>query len=287
MPSLIDLRRRIKSVKNIQEITQAMKTVATAEFKKAQRMVMESRPYWHGYPDLVKKVVFWGRKQGHPLLQKREEKRIKGVVISSDKGLCGSFNSNLLEKAFSFLKEKAQFSRVELVLIGRKSLNYFQKQTFPIDRVYTGRVEKMTSEDIKGISRYLINLYVYHRTDAVYVIYNEFKSITSPRISPFLLLPLSGPQEGEEEKLRPDWNPGVDSLVDFLLPLYTDIQLNHCFFESLAAEQAARMMAMENASKNAQDLISDLTLELNKIRQASITKELLEIMTAVEALGRK
>ncbi|MBS3819230.1 ATP synthase F1 subunit gamma [bacterium] len=287
MASLIDLRRRIKSVQNIQEITKAMKTVATARFKKSQRQVMESRPFWHNSPGLAEKVVFWAQMQHHPLLEKRKENKIEGVVISSDKGLCGSFNSNLLEKSLSFFQEKKQSSDVNLLILGRKGVNFYQKQSFPLDRVYYDRIEKMTFQDLKQISRYLLDLYIQHKRDAVYVIYNEFKSILSPKITVAPLIPLNPPEKTNQKGVYPDWDPSVSLFVDSFLPQYIDTQLYHFFSESLAAEQAARMMAMENASKNAEDLISDLTLELNKIRQASITKELLEIMTAVEALGSK
>lgn len=287
MASLIDLRRRIRSVQNIQEITKAMKTVATARFKKFQRLVMESRPFWHNYPGLAEKVMLWARTQDHPLLEKREEKKIEGVVISSDKGLCGSFNSKLLDESLSFFQEKARSSEVRLVLIGRKGVNIYRKKSFPVDRVYYDQTEKMTFQDWKQISRYLMDLYVSHQRDAVYVVYNEFKSILSPKITVLPLIPLNPPEKTNQERVFPDWDPSARLFVDSFLPRYLETQLYHCFSESLAAEQASRMMAMENASKNAEDLISDLTLELNKIRQASITKELLEIMTAVEALGSK
>ncbi|MGD8535089.1 MAG: ATP synthase F1 subunit gamma [Candidatus Aminicenantes bacterium] len=287
MPELIDLRRRIKSVRNTQQITQAMKTVATAKFKKAQQFVLEGRPCWHGSPDLMAKVVLWAKRQGHPLLTQREEKRLEGVVITSDKGLAGAFNSNLLTEAHAFFEKKAQDARVNLVLIGKKAVASFKKSPFSVDRVYTEQVQKLSREGLKDLAQFLMRLYVFSQTDAVYVVYNEFKSILSPRISITKLLPLSPPGGQEEEELPPDWEPGTVPLLEALLPLYVESQVQHFFFESEAAEHAARMMAMDNATKNAEELIGDLTLVMNKIRQASITKELLEIMTAVEALAKK
>jgi len=288
MAVLIDLRRRIKSVRNTQQITQAMKTVSTAKFKKSQRMILESRPYWHSYPDLLSQVAFWAAEDEHPLLQKRNEKKIEGVVITSDKGLCGSFNSNLLAKSFSFFEEKSRQAEVHLLLIGKKAVTFFKKHAFAIDRAYSDKVDKLGLEDFRGIAHYLMRLYVFNKIDSVYVTYNEFKSILSPRVTIAKLLPFS-PVEGEESRVLspPDWEPESWRILNFLLPLYIENEIVHCFFESLAAEHAARMMAMDNATQNAEELISDLILLLNKIRQASITKELLEIMTAVEALAKQ
>jgi len=287
MPVLIDIRKRIRSVRNTQQITQAMKTVSTAKLKKSQRAVLEARPYWHSSPDLLSEVVSWAEREVHPLLMEREEKNIEGVVITSDKGLCGAFNTNLLEKALSFFEEKARYSQVNLVLIGKRAVTFFKKYPFPVDRAYSKQVQKLTLEDLEEMAQFLMRLYVFNKTDAVYVAYNEFKSILSPQVTITRLLPLS-PQEREaQEVLLPDWEPEAGSILNSLLPFYIENQIRHFFFESQASEHAARMMAMDNATKNAEDLISDLKLVLNKIRQASITKELLEIMTAVEALAGK
>jgi F-type H+-transporting ATPase subunit gamma len=288
MPALIDLRRRIRSVKNTQQITQAMKTVSTAKFRKAQRLLLEGRPYWHTLLDLLADVYSWTEGYMHPLLEERSEEKIEGLVISSDKGLAGAFNSNLLEKALSFFEEKARSSEVKLVLAGKKAVSFFKNQSFSIDRKYSDNIEKLTLEEIREISRYLIELYVFQKVDAVYIAYNEFKSILAPRITVSKLLPLVPAKEEEEEIfLIPGWEPEVVSILNLLLPLYVESQVYHYFRESSTAEHAARMMAMDNATKNAEELIEDLTLILNKIRQASITKELLEIMTAVDALAEK
>lgn len=288
MPALIDLRRRIRSVKNTQQITQAMKTVSTAKFRKAQRLLLEGRPYWHTFLDLLADVHSWAEGYLHPLLDERSEEKIEGLVITSDKGLAGAFSSNLLEKALSFFEQKARSSEVKLVLVGKKAVSFFKDQPFTVERTYTDEVEKIAFEQMQEIAQFLIELYVFQRVDAVYVAYNEFKSILAPRITISKLLPLvSVKEEGEESVLIPDWEPEVVSILSLLLPLYVESQVYHYFRESSTAEHAARMMAMDNATKNAEELIEDLTLVLNKIRQASITKELLEIMTAVEALAKK
>lgn len=287
MPALIDLRRRIKSVRNTQQITKAMKTVAMAKFKKAQRIILESRPYWHGSPDLTAKVVHWAEKKGHPLLAKRDEKRVEGVVITSDKGLAGAFNSNLLDEALAFFEDKARDASVNLVLIGKKAVKFFKKSPFLVDRSYSEQAQELSQSGLKDLAQFLMRLYIFSQIDAVYVVCNEFKSILSPRITITRLLPLSPPESQEGEEIPPDWEPGAVALFESLLPFYVENQIQQFFSESEAAEHAARMMAMDNATNNAEELIGDLTLVMNKIRQASITKELLEIMTAVEALAKK
>jgi F-type H+-transporting ATPase subunit gamma len=285
MPTLIDLRRRVKSVKNTQQITKAMKTVSSAKLKKAQRIVLEGRPHWHNSPDLLARVVGWAGKESHPLFAVREEKKIHVIVITADKGLCGAFNSNLLAKALSFIEEKAGHSRVSLSLIGKKAVNFFKKYPYPVERAYAERVDKLTVRELNEMTRQVMQKFLFQETDAAYVAYNEFKSLLAPRITIAKLLPVTAKDEAAgREGILPDWEPASAVLLQTLVPRYIENQLSHFFFESQAAEQAARMMAMDNASKNAEDLIADQVLVLNKIRQANITKELLEIMTAVEAL---
>lgn len=287
MPALIDLRRRIKSVNNTQQITQAMKTVSTAKFKKAQRTVFEGRPQWHTLPGLLERISFWAGSRASPLLESREEKKVEALVITSDKGLCGAFNSNLLAAAQAFLEKKSAQAEIGLVLVGKKAVNFFKRHPFPVHKAYADKVDKLTLKGLKDIADFLMRQYTFARADGVYVIHNEFKSILAPRIITARVLPVFHPEKAEALELaRPDWEPESALFLDSLLRLYVESQVLHCFFESVAAEQAARMMAMENATKNAEELISDLVLHLNKVRQASITKELLEIMTAVEALAK-
>ncbi|MFC2165340.1 ATP synthase F1 subunit gamma [Acidobacteriota bacterium] len=297
MPALIDLRKRIKSVKNTQKITQAMKTVSTVKFQKAQRYVMQSRPHWHGYPELLEEMARWAPPALHPLLQRREEKRILGMVITSDKGLAGAFNSNLLEAAHDFFEEKAQKSDIRLVLVGKKAVLDFKKTEYPVVHSLFGEVNTLTPQDLRELSLLLMKQYVLNKTDAVYVAYNEFKSILAPLVTISRLLPVEfeggelltadGKADEAVGGQRPDWDPGMEAMLQAFLPLHVEKQVEHYFMESTAAEHAARMMAMDNATNNAEDLIDDLTLVMNKIRQASITKELLEIMSAVDALAKK
>ena len=285
MPTLIDLRRRVKSVKNTEQITKAMKTVSSAKLKKAQRVVLEGRPHWHNSPDLLARVAGWAGTESHPLFAVRRVKKVHLIIITSDKGLCGAFNSNLLARALSFIEDKAGAWQVSLSLIGKKAVNFFKKFSYPVERAYAERVDKLTVRELDGMAGHVMQKFLFQETDAAYVVYNEFKSLLAPRITIAQLLPVAAKQgSAGGEGVLPDWEPASAVLLQTLVPRYVENQLAHFFFESQAAEQAARMMAMDNASKNAEDIITDQILVLNKIRQANITKELLEIMTAVEAL---
>jgi F-type H+-transporting ATPase subunit gamma len=287
MPTLINLRRRIRSVRNSQQITQAMKTVSMAKYKKAQRHVLEARPYWHVFPEIAARIVALPGAEGHPLLAGRTERKVEVMIVTSDKGLAGAFNANLLTEAQSFIGEKSRTAEPGLVLVGKKAVNAFRKTRLRVDRAYPERTDKLGRDEARELAGFLMRLYALHRTDAVYIVYNEFKSILSPRIVVDRLLPLPAPPAGgETPAAAPDWEPEAAGLVAAVLPLYVESRILHALGESQAAEQAARMMAMDNATKNAEDLITDLVLVLNKIRQATITKELLEIMTAVDALAK-
>jgi F-type H+-transporting ATPase subunit gamma len=299
MPALIDLRRRIKSVRNTQQITQAMKTVSTAKFKKAQRSVLEARPYWHTLPSLLHRAVLWRGSVHHPLIETRDEHEVIVIVITSDKGLCGAFNSNLLARASEYCKEKSKICDLRMVLIGKKAMTFFKRFSYPVEKEYAEKILDISKADVRELAQFLIREYSLLRTDAVYVWYNEFRSILAPHTMLYKLLPVEILKKESREKkstehleemshgLPPDWEPQAEPAFELLLPLYVENELAHFFAESIAAEHAARMMAMENATNNAEDLIEDLTLVSNKIRQAAITKELLEIMTAVDALAKR
>lgn len=285
MATLIDLRRRIRSVQNSRQITQAMKTVATAKFRKAQRTVLEARPFWHLFPELMERLAWWASAGAHPLLLRRDEKKIEVMVVAADKGLAGAYNSNLLAAADAFIAGKAKAAEVRLVVAGKKAAHHFRRTALPVDKVFGDRTDRLTREELRDLAESLMRDYAFQKIDALYIVTNEFKSILAPRIMIHRVLPVEpGPGAEASAALAPDWEPGDGRLAAFLLPLYVESQIHHAFHESQAAEQAARMMAMDNATKNAEELIDALVLQLNKIRQAGITKELLEIMTAVEAL---
>ncbi len=286
MPALIDLRRRIKSVRNTQQITRAMKTVATAKFKQAQRTVLSGRAYWHNIPSFLQEIVNSVDRSCHPLLAKRNEKRILTLVMSSDKGLCGAFNANLLEEARKFLEEKSQQADIRLILIGKKACQFFKRLEYPVILRIPDDTHKLKEEDLNRIAGDVMRDYTHLESDAVYFIYNEFKSILRPRITKAKILPIEPRETIPDIKARRDWKPESAVLFNTLLPFYIANQIKHFYHESIAAEHASRMMAMDNATKNAQDLIKTLTLVMNKIRQADITTELLEIMSAVNALKK-
>jgi len=288
MATLIDLRRRIRSVQNSQQITQAMKTVSTAKFRKAHRAILEARPFWHLQPETMNRLAFWAAAVPHPLLARRDERKIQVMIVTSDKGLAGAYNSNLLAAACSFIEDKQKSAEVRLILVGKKAVNHLRKTALPVDRAFADKTDRLTREEIGELAEFLMRQYALQRIDAFYIAHNEFKSILGPRILTQRVLPLDfDPGPEESATWIPDWEPEAARLVRFLLPLYVESQIRHALHESQAAEQAARMMAMDNATRNAGELIDSLVLQLNKIRQAGITRELVEIMTAVEALRQQ
>ncbi|MDD8021269.1 MAG: ATP synthase F1 subunit gamma [Acidobacteriota bacterium] len=285
MSTLIDLRRRIQSVRNSQQVTQAMKTVATSRYRRAQRVVVARRPFWHIFPEVAISLTRELNLAEHPYLQVRPEKKLLVTVITSDKGLCGAFNSNLLTMAAGFLGEKEKDSQLAIIPIGKKAVNFFKASRWPVAVSYSDGVEKKISAISQSLNQYFDYEFTRQNFDAIYVLYNEFRSIVAPRLTVTRLLPLAADLSGQPAgHLEPLWEQEASIMINYLLKFYLQTQLEHLLFESQAAEQAARMMAMENATRNAEELISDLVLLLNKMRQAAITKELLEIQTTVEAL---
>jgi len=291
MPALIDLRRRIKSVRNTQQVTKAMKSVATAKYKKASRVVAAGRPQWHASPASVGRLAGWAGPAAHPLFDVREERVIDVLVVTSDKGLCGAFNANLLAKTNDFLKDKEATARIRIALIGKKAAQFFKRRPYPIGPAFADRSDKLTAADLRELARGLMERFLFWDTDAVYLAYNEFKSVLAPKVMITRILPAVSVERmpgtadpAVADGTIPDWEPQAPSIVAAVLPRYIEDQIIHAYAESQAAEQAARMMAMDSASNNAEDLIDALTLNLNKARQAGITKELLEIITAVDAL---
>lgn len=262
-----------------------MKTVATSRYRRAQRQVVARRPFWHTLPELVISLTQEMSLEEHPYLQVRPEKKIVAVIITSDKGLCGAFNSNLLTTAASFLSEKRKNSQLAIIPIGKKAVNFARNLPWPVVASYSDGVEKKITAISRSLNQYIDYEFTRQNVDAVYVLYNEFRSIAAPRITISRLLPVTADSSGQPGgQLEPLWEQRASTIINYLLKFYLQAQVEHSLLESQAAEQAARMMAMENASRNAEELISDLVLLLNKMRQAAITRELLEIQTTVEAL---
>jgi F-type H+-transporting ATPase subunit gamma len=284
MPSTIDIRRRIRSVKNTQQITKAMKMVAAAKLRRAQERMFAARPYAGGLRQVLASVAARVDISTHSLLQVREpEKNVVVIVVTADRGLCGAFNANVIRAAQNFVREH-RFEGVALVTIGRKASDFFKRRTIPIRRNVL--VAQALSLDVaREIADGLIKDYIEEKIDGVYVVYNEFKSLIAQHVRAERLLPI--PREFDPDPTRPAidylYEPGPEQILSDLLPKHIEFQLYRVLLESAAAEQGARMTAMEAATKNASDMINYLTLTYNRIRQAAITKEIIEIVSGASA----
>ena len=286
MPSLIDIRRRIRSVKNMQQITKAMKMVSAAKLRRAQERAVASRPYASMMQRMLSNIaaasVGSEEVAALPLLQVRAEKRIQLIVVSSDTGLAGAFNSNLLRMAHKFADDHSDADlRVET--IGRKSRDYFRKRKFNLTGEYVGIVEKPKIEEAREIGHKMIEAYSKAEVDAVYLAVNEYKSVMAPNLVLRKILPVELPAEGGEQ-IDYIWEQTPKELLSDLLPRYVEMSIFRAMLESLSAYHAARMTAMDAASSNAGDVIQTLTLNLNRVRQASITREIIEIVSGAAAL---
>jgi len=287
MPSTIDLRRRIRSVKNTQQITKAMKMVAAAKLRRAQERMMAARPYAAALRQVLASVSTRVDIDKHPLLQEREqENKILLLVVTADRGLCGAFNTNVIRGSQNAIAEKG-WQEVHLLPIGRKAFDFYKRRELPIRRQATQVYQALSLETARDIATSLINDFVSGEFDAVYVIYNEFKSIIAQRVTLERLLPLQREWSGQQNEPAIEYlySPSPEAILSELLPKHIEFQLYRVLLESAAAEQGARMTAMESATKNASDMIGHLTLTYNRIRQASITKEIIEIVSGAAAAG--
>ena len=286
MANLIDLRRRIRSVKNTEQITKAMKMVAAAKLRRAQQAVVESRPYARLLRDILSSVL--GKAAGesdsldHPLLAQREEKNVLLLLLSGDKGLAGAFNANILKEARQFLAAK-QGKNVSLELIGKKGRDFYARRKYPIAGEWINifsRVEFATAEQI---AKRVIDGFTSGRYDAVYIINAEFKSALSQTPVLSRLLPIEPPTEAETSSTDYIYAQPAEEMFRTLLPRYVEIQIYQAMLESAASEHAARMTAMDAATRNAGEVIEKLTLHLNRVRQAAITTEIIEIVSGAAA----
>jgi len=280
MPSLIDIRRRIRSVRNTQQITKAMKMVSAAKLRRAQDRVIAARPYGTLLRKVLANVAAAVAAQeepvADPLLAQRPEKRVRLALITSDKGLAGAFNSNLIRGALRFITEHPGVS-VSLELIGRKGRDYFRKRGTAISGEHLGLAAKVKFEDLAGIARKAMEAYRNEEIDAVYLIYNEFKSVASQRLTVERVLPMELP--GEETAVDYIFEQPAAEMLSTLVPKYVEMEFYRAQLESAAAEHAARMTAMDAATSNAGEMIDKLTLYMNRVRQASITKEIIEVVS--------
>jgi len=291
MATMREIRTRIKTVRNIQKITRAMKLVAAARLRRAQERVTAARPYAEMMEQMMRRLSAAGASAEHPLLQVREERNIAVLVISSDRGLCGSYNTNLFRVATNFLKGRDP-ATVRMVLFGRKGERFFRRRPYAIlDAQPLGSGAALSFADVQPIVRTLRAMFESAEVDAVYVIYQKFKSAMTQEPTVLQLLPLKPPEEAVQviEKAQASggdmiFEPDPESLLERLLPRYVDTQVFRTTAEAVASEHGARMTSMSSATENAGQMIDTLTLSLNRARQAAITKEIAEIVSGAEAL---
>jgi F-type H+-transporting ATPase subunit gamma len=288
MANLKAIRKRISSVKNTQKITRAMKLVAAARLRGAQQNILELRPYAQKTLEVLSSVAARAGEdeEVHPLLARREQKNVLLVVLTSDRGLCGSFNANINKRAYREWKEREKDgANVTFSVIGRKGRDYFRRRDAEMRKDFTGVFENLSWDKAGEIGRYIVSEYTSKDLDACYLVYNEFKSAISQDVVVEPLLPIE-PMEVPEGETAVDfiYEPNKRALLDTLLPMYCEVEVYRALLESVASEHGARMTAMDAATSNAGDLIGKLTLEYNRARQAAITKELMEIIGGAEAL---
>ncbi|HKE62728.1 MAG TPA: ATP synthase F1 subunit gamma [Nitrospira sp.] len=297
MPSLQSVRRKIDSVKKTQKITKAMKMVAAAKLKRTQDRILAARPYALKMRDTIRTLSRRVNREAHPLLRKRDEKRIVVAVVTSDRGLCGAFNANILRTAAAALKEfQSEGKQVEVAVIGRKGRDFFRRRTWKVRREVVDIFDKLSFEHgmLLGTELQVIDDYCTDRIDAMYAIYNEFKSAIQQRVVVERMLPIDWvveitdlketDQETEQMAGGYLYEPSESEVLKELLHRNFHVQAYRILLESTAAEQGARMTAMEGATRNAGELIKKLTIYYNKTRQAAITKELMDIVGGAEAL---
>ncbi len=286
MATLRDIKRRISSIKSTSKITRAMKMVSAAKLRRAQERMLALRPYSDKMREVLLSLAQPGGQDLHPLLKVRPRKTVEILVLTSDKGLCGAFNTNVLKEAEDLIgRLRSEGFELSISTIGRKARDYFKRRNVPIRQTWTGLSSKITYPAAQEVARDLMDNYINETFDELFVIYNEFKSVVVQNVSRLRLLPVGG-MEHEEEKEMKDFifEPTEEEIFSRLLPKSVEIQLYRTLLESRVSEEAARMTAMENATKSAEDMIDKLTLEYNKARQASITKELMDIVGGAEAI---
>ncbi|HYL39129.1 MAG TPA: ATP synthase F1 subunit gamma [Bryobacteraceae bacterium] len=285
MPSLIDLRRRIRSVKSTQQITKAMKVVSAAKLRRAQDRVLAARPYAQIMRRMLANVAQAAAEHQNgeaPLLARRPEKRIQFLVITADRGLAGAFNSNVIRTAQRFIRDHSE-ATVQLELIGRKGRDFFRKRHANISGDYATLFQKSPRfEDAAEIARKVIERFEKGEIDAVYLVVNNFKTLMTAQLVVTRIVPLDLPER--QEQIDYIYEQPPEDLLRSLMPRYIEAQIYRAMLESAAAEHAARMTAMGAASSNASEVIDALTLKMNRVRQASITREIIEIVSGAAAL---
>jgi F-type H+-transporting ATPase subunit gamma len=288
MASGKDLKRRIASVKSTQQITKAMKMVAAARLRRSQEAIVKARPFAAAIKQVVQNLIRHEEIRAyHPLLMKREVKKVNVILITSDRGLCGSFNSSLVKKAEQMFKDEAKnFESFDFTCIGKRGYEYLNLRKIPVKEYFQDFQKGMTYGRVQAIANDMLESYVNGEVDEIRMIYSDFRSAVSQVPTAETLLPVNLAAESEASGPSVDflYEPDREKILADLLPRYFKSKLFRGLLESAASEHGARMAAMDSATKNAGEMIRKLTLEYNKVRQAGITKELLEIVSGAEAL---
>jgi F-type H+-transporting ATPase subunit gamma len=290
MPSLIDLRRRIRAVKSTQQITKAMKMIAASRLRRAQERVVGARPFAQRMLRVLNGLVTRVDQDAHPLLRTPDpgQGRPLLIVITADRGLCGSFNSNVIKAASQFILTEGDEGRnVALGLIGRKGRDFFRRRGFDVRYEQVNIFSKLNFSDAVDIASSAIEQFQSGDASAVYLVYNEFKSVMSQRVVVERLLPIPRLDIKEDAAAGPSvdylYEPSPAEIFRDLIPRHVQVQVYRALLESAAAEHAARMTAMDAATRNSAEMIEDLTLYMNKVRQAAITREIIEVVSGASA----
>ncbi|MDX2023183.1 MAG: ATP synthase F1 subunit gamma [Deltaproteobacteria bacterium] len=288
MPSLKAVRRRIASVKSTQKITRAMKLVAAAKLRRAQDDIIAARPYAIALAEAVAQVALRAGLDAHPMLQRREQRRLALVILTSDRGLCGGFNATIARATVRFMAEQKAAGTADefkLYVVGRKGRDFFRRRGFELAGTYPSVTGETAPGRAQELGLAVSDDFLNGRIDGVRIIYNEFRSAASQRVAIEPLLPIEIGAAASEETLTDFvYEPSKEELLATMLPLYVQSRILRALLESVASEFGARMTAMESATKNAKSAIAQLTLQYNRARQAAITKELMEIVGGAEAL---
>ena len=283
MPALVDIRRRIRSVKNTQQITKAMKMVSAAKLRRAQEAMFAARPYARKMLEVLGSMASRAKPDSHPLLAEHQGNRILVVIVTADKGLAGGFNSNIIRAAMQFLEQRAG-SELSVDVVGRRARDFFRRRDYRIRTEHVGIFQALRYPVAQEIARDLMRIYTANEVDEIYLVYNEFKSVIQQKITIERLLPIPRTEAGEQEPAFDYiYEPGPADIYERILPRHVEVQLWRALLESQAAEHGARMAAMDSATRNAGEMISRLTLYMNKVRQAAITKEIIEVVSGASA----
>lgn len=284
MPNLKDIKRSISSVKNTQQITKAMKLVAAAKLRKAQEMVEAARPYATKMVELMESLAARSNPESHPLLKRREVENVLIVAITGDKGLCGPFNSSILKTAQKIIEDN-EGKTINLFPVGKKGADYFRRRPVNIVKSIVDYGKRINNALAEEIAKEVIESYTVEKVDMVYLVYNKFKNVVVQESQAASLLPMElPPGETEKDLIDYEYEPSAEEILDKLLKRYVVSHIYHALLESSASEHGARMTAMDAATKNASEMIAELTLKYNRARQAAITTELIEVVTGADAL---